>query len=115
MFDVFAYPTEFDGLPLTALEVMARGIPIATSDYQAMPEVIGHGRAGTVTPQRDTDALALALLRLLDPAKNADARRQTADWFDANYAPDVAVPKLSRAYDAAIAAETSQLGGYASS
>jgi glycosyltransferase involved in cell wall biosynthesis len=102
LFDVFAYPTEFDGLPLTILEVMARGIPIATSDYQAMPEIVGHGRAGSVTPQRDSDALAQAILFLLDPAKNAKARRQAADWFDTHYTPGVAVSKLGTAYDAAI-------------
>jgi glycosyltransferase involved in cell wall biosynthesis len=106
-FDAFAYPTECDGLPLTVLEVMARGIPIATSDYQAMPEIVGHGRAGTVTPQRDPRALAGALLSLLDPARNANARRQAAEWFDAQYAPDVAVAKLRRAYDAAFAAGSS--------
>jgi glycosyltransferase involved in cell wall biosynthesis len=102
MFDVFAYPTECDGLPLTVLEVMGRGIPIATSDYRAMPEVVGHGHAGSVTPQRDPRALADALLRLLDPVANADARRRAADWFDTNYSPDVAVPMLARAYDAAV-------------
>jgi glycosyltransferase involved in cell wall biosynthesis len=101
-FDVFAYPTEFDGLPLTVLEVMARGIPIATSDYRAMPEVVGHGEAGSVTPQRDAEALAQAFLRLLEPANNAEARRRAAAWFDMNYSPDVAVPRLGLAYDAAI-------------
>ena len=65
-FDVFAYPTNFDGLPLTVLEVMARGIPVATDDYQAMPEIVGFGLAGSVTPQGDAPALAQALLRLLD-------------------------------------------------
>lgn len=104
LLDVFAYPTGFDGLPLTVLEVMARGIPVATNDYLAMPEVVGHGVAGSVTRHGDTPALAQALLRLLDPDENARARRQAAEWFDANYAPDAAVPKLARAYDAAIAA-----------
>jgi glycosyltransferase involved in cell wall biosynthesis len=101
--DVFAYPTECDGLPLTVLEAMALGIPVATSDYSAMPEIVGHGAAGTVTPQGDVPALAQALIRLLDPSENAKARKQTATWFDAHYAPDVAVQMLGRAYDAAVA------------
>ena len=104
-FDVFAYPTEFDGLPLTVLEVMAHGIPIATSDYQPMPEVVGYGRAGSVTRQRDSDALARALLFLLEPANNARARHQAAEWFDGHYTPDVALSKLAKAYDAAMEAE----------
>jgi glycosyltransferase involved in cell wall biosynthesis len=101
-FDVFAYPTEFDGLPLTVLEVMARGIPIATSSFQAMPEVVGYGEAGSVTPQGDAQALAHALLRLLDPTNNAEARRRAATWFDTHYSPDVAVPRLGRVYDQAM-------------
>ena len=85
----------------------ARGIPVATSDYQAMPEVVGHGRAGSVTRQRDSGALAEALLFLLDPVNNAKARRQAANWFDAHYTPVVAVSKLAKAYDAAMRRRTS--------
>jgi glycosyltransferase involved in cell wall biosynthesis len=99
--DVFAYPTQFDGLPLVVLEVMALGIPVATSDYFAMPEIVGHGLAGTVSPQGDARALANMLLRLLDREENARARERAAAWFDSHFAPDVAVGKLGRAYDAA--------------
>jgi glycosyltransferase involved in cell wall biosynthesis len=101
--DVFAYPTQFDGLPLTVLEVMARGIPVATNDYFAMPEIVGQGTAGSVTTEGDTLALAQSLLRLLSPDENEQARRRTAEWFDAHYAPDVAVAQLARAYEAAAA------------
>jgi glycosyltransferase involved in cell wall biosynthesis len=103
--DVFAYPTESDGLPLIVLEVMALGVPVATSDYLAMPEIIGHGIAGSVTAQADASALAVAILRLLEPEENARARQQTAAWFDAHYAPGVAVAQLGRAYEAAAAAK----------
>jgi glycosyltransferase involved in cell wall biosynthesis len=101
-FDVFAYPTQFDGLPLIVLEVMALGIPVATSDYLAMPEIVGHGIAGSVSPQGDALALGRALLRLLDQEENERARERTAAWFDSHFAPDIAVAKLARAYDAAV-------------
>lgn len=102
--DVFAYPTRFDGLPLIVLEALALGIPVATSDYLAMPEIVGHGVAGSVTPEGDAQALADALLRLLDSDENAKARQRAATWFDEHFAPDVAVARLGRAYDAAAAA-----------
>ena len=102
--DVFAYPTRIDGLPLTVLEVMARGIPVVTSDYGAMPEIVGHGRAGAVVAQGDAAGFADALLSLLDAEENARARRQTAEWFDAHYSPEVAIGRLAKAYDAATAA-----------
>ncbi len=101
--DVFAYPTECDGLPLTVLEAMALGIPVAASDHQALPEIVGNGMAGSVTAVGDAPALARELLRLLDGDENAAARRRTAEWFDAHYAPVVAVARLARIYEAAIA------------
>jgi glycosyltransferase involved in cell wall biosynthesis len=102
--DVFAYPTECDGLPLIVLEAMALGVPVATSDYFAMPEIVGHGTAGSVTPQRDAPALADALLWLLEPQNNAEVRSRAAEWFDTHFAPEAAVAQLGRAYDAAAAA-----------
>jgi glycosyltransferase involved in cell wall biosynthesis len=105
--DVLAYPTQFDGFPLVVLEVMALGIPIATSDYFAMPEIVGHGIAGSVSPQGDAPALAHALLRLLHPDENPRARERAGAWFDSHFAPDVAVAQLGRAYDAAVLAHGS--------
>jgi glycosyltransferase involved in cell wall biosynthesis len=105
--DVLAYPTEFDGLPLTVLEALARGIPVATSDYQAMPEVVGQGIAGSVTPVRDAPALAESILRLLEPEENVAARTRAAEWFDAQYAPAVALEKLRDAYHAGLASPRS--------
>ena len=97
-FDVFAYPTECDGLPLTVLEVMALGVPVITSDYGAMPEIVDHGRAGRVVPQRDAVALASEMLSLLDTEENARARILTREWFGDTFATPAAVARLERAY-----------------
>lgn len=100
-FDVMAYPTEFDGLPLTLLEAMSLGVPVATSDYLAMPEIVGHGAAGSVTPRGDARALASALLTLLEGDINVAARQRTYEWFLAHYAPGPATQKLRDAYNSA--------------
>lgn len=63
----FAYPSRFDGLPLTLLEVMARGVPVVVSDYGALPEVVQYGRAGLVVERDDVAELSAALRSLLDP------------------------------------------------
>ena len=107
-FDVCAHPTNADSVPLAVLEMMARGIPVATSDYEAMPEIVGHGEAGSVTPQGNAVSLAKALLCLLDPAENASARVRTARWFDAHYAPAVAVAQIARAYESAVVHHSSR-------
>ena len=101
--DVLAYPTRCDGLPLTLLEAMARGVAVAASDYQAIPEILAGGEAGLISPVNDEARLAENILRLLDPATNARfaaaAHRRAAEC----YSTDVARPKLRAAYEAALA------------
>jgi glycosyltransferase involved in cell wall biosynthesis len=101
-FDVFAYPTAFDGLPLVVLESMSRGVAIATSDFQALPEVVDHGRAGLISPQGDAAKLAENILRLLEPAENARYRAAARDRFESYYAAEVVRPRLHDCYERAI-------------
>jgi glycosyltransferase involved in cell wall biosynthesis len=101
-FDAFAYPTRFDSFSFTTLEAMAHGIPVVTSDYGPMPEVVGEGFAGRVIPRGDVAGLADELVRLLDPEENRRVRARTAEWFDAHYSPAAAMPKLVAAYEAAL-------------
>ena len=99
-FSAFAYPTHFDGLPMTLLEVMARGVPVVVSDYRALPEVVDYGRAGTVVPEGDSGRLADAIRALMDP----DARArwgQLARWrIESRYTGSVTAPMLGNVYRA---------------
>jgi glycosyltransferase involved in cell wall biosynthesis len=60
---VFTLPSLVDRFGIALVEAMATGTPCVTSDYGAMPEVVGD--AGLVVPCNDTDALASAILDLL--------------------------------------------------
>ena len=102
-FDVFAYPTEFDGLPLVILEAMSYGIPLAISDYQAMPEIVAEGRAGLVSPVGNADALAANILQLLEPCTNAHYSRAAWNHFEATYSATSVRPRLRASYEAAVA------------
>lgn len=63
---VFALPSLVDRNPISVLEAMATSTPCITSDYGAMPELVGD--AGLVTACNDANGLATALLTLLrDP------------------------------------------------
>lgn len=101
-FDVFAYPTEFDGQPLVILEAMAAGVPVATSDYQAVPELVDFGRAGLVSPVGDHEALAANILRLLDPEQNARFAAAGRKRFNEHYSVKAVRPMLRRTYDRAL-------------
>jgi glycosyltransferase involved in cell wall biosynthesis len=85
---VFVYPSRFDGLPLTLLEVMASGVPVVVSGYGALPEVVDFGRAGIVTDVRDPLILAQAIEAALEPEARARlaraARNRIAERFEIN-------------------------------
>ncbi|HEY9767192.1 MAG TPA: glycosyltransferase [Coleofasciculaceae cyanobacterium] len=55
-----------DGLPTVLLEAMALGTPCVGTDVTGIPELIRHEQTGFIVPQKDADALALALRKLLD-------------------------------------------------
>ncbi len=59
-------PSLYEGFGLTALEAMACGTPVASSDAASLPEVVGE--AALCFDPLDVDAIALALQRLLDEA-----------------------------------------------
>jgi glycosyltransferase involved in cell wall biosynthesis len=48
---------------------MASGLPAIASDVGGNPEIVQHGVSGLLVPPRDADALARAMIRLIeDPA-----------------------------------------------
>src|SRR5262249_54503221 len=61
-----------DGIPNVLVEAMAMGIPVVSTPVSAIPELVEDGVNGLLVPQRDAEALARALARLLeDPALRA--------------------------------------------
>lgn len=67
-------PSYFEGLPVCILEAMAEGIPVVASAVGGIPEVLDHGRCGVLHAAGDIDALAQAVLALLDDAMRDQAR-----------------------------------------
>jgi glycosyltransferase involved in cell wall biosynthesis len=57
--------TVTEGLGVVVLEAMAAGKPVVASDNGGLPDAVFHGRTGFVVPRGDSDALAQALLKLL--------------------------------------------------
>lgn len=60
-----------DGLPNVVLEGMAAGKPIVASNIAGFPDVIGEGESGLLVPEKDSDAIADAVVRL---ARDAELR-----------------------------------------
>jgi glycosyltransferase involved in cell wall biosynthesis len=75
MADIFVVPSikhesgAVDGLPVVIPEAMAAGLPIIASAVGGIPVLVRNDSNGILVPERDPDALADALRRLLsDPS-----------------------------------------------
>ena len=64
--DVLAHPALRDPFPLALLEGMALGRPFVASAVGGIPEMLVDGESGVLVPPADADALARALVALLE-------------------------------------------------
>ena len=71
---VAVVPSLYEGFGLPAGEAMACGVPVVSTTGGALPEVVGD--AGVLVPPGDHQALAAAILELLEDADKADALGQ---------------------------------------
>ncbi len=85
--DVFAFPSEFEAMPLSVLEAAACGLSAATTRVGGIPDVIAHEGQGLLSRPRDVEALTAHLCRLADDAAlrarmGAAARARAEREFD---------------------------------
>lgn len=78
--DVFAFPSVEEGLGSSLFDAMAAGAPIVASRAGGIPEIVRDGETGLLVPPRDPEALARAVVRLLEDRplarRLADAARR---------------------------------------
>lgn len=66
--DIFALPSHFEGLPMSIVEAMLAGLPVAASDLRGVREQVVEGETGLLFPVRDTAELTACLARLAGDA-----------------------------------------------
>jgi N-acetyl-alpha-D-glucosaminyl L-malate synthase BshA len=83
--DVFLLPSETESFGLAALEAMAVGVPVISSNTGGIPEVNVHGFSGYLSNVGDVDDMAKNMISLLQPdqlptfKKNAKERSRVFD------------------------------------
>jgi glycosyltransferase involved in cell wall biosynthesis len=75
-FDVFAFPSLFEGLCLAVIEAQAAGVPVVATPVGGIRETVIDGETGLLVPTRDPRALADAIVRLI---QEPDLARRLAD------------------------------------
>ena len=63
---IFALTSNFEGLSNALIEAMMVGLSCITTDYPGARELITDGENGLVVPMNDADALAEAILKLIE-------------------------------------------------
>lgn len=94
--DLLCITSEYEGLPLAALEAMSRGIPVCSYAIGDLPALIQHGQNGWVVPAGDLDAMASCIdnwLRM--PYSKRLAMSESADQtIRSRYSAQAVVPRI---------------------
>jgi len=66
--DLFVFASRYEGFPLAPMEAMACGLPVVASAASGMQDILkdGWNSGGVVVPCKDSDALAIEVVRLLE-------------------------------------------------
>lgn len=97
--DVHAHPTLLDSLPNAIIEGMSLGKPAVVTDVGGIATLVDHDRTGLVVPPGHADALAAAILRLLDDEPYAHALGLAARHrYEQSYTPGRMAEQLQRVF-----------------
>ena len=85
-FDVFAFPSLFEGLCLAVIEAQAAGVPVVATPVGGIVETVVDGETGLLCDVRDPHSLADGIVRLLDDRElasrlAAEAKRRAFERF----------------------------------
>ena len=85
-FDLSVFPSLWEGTPLTVFEALAMGKPIVATDADGLLDVLAHDRDAVIVPKRDANALAQAMVRMMDDdalrARLGAGARRTGQQYD---------------------------------
>ena len=101
--DLFVLPSQTESFGLAALEAMACGTPVLTTNVGGLPEVITDGVEGLLEPVGSVEAMARRAIDLLkDPGLHA-RMREAALARARQFSTDVVVPQYEAYYQQVMA------------
>lgn len=98
--DVFVLPSETESFGLAALEAMAVGVPVISSNTGGIPEVNVHGVTGYLSNVGDVDDMAQNTLKIFKDAETLNTFRQNAQTRAREFDLDSIVMKYEEVYSA---------------
>lgn len=97
--DIHAHPTLLDSLPQAIMEAMSLGLPSVVTPIAGIPTMVDDEKTGLIVPAGDPEALAAALIRLLeDPAMAQRLGRAAFERYRSNYTTEIMTRSLERVF-----------------
>jgi glycosyltransferase involved in cell wall biosynthesis len=79
--DILVVSSDNEGTPVSAIEAMAAGCPVVATRVGGLPDLIEDHKTGRLVPFRNSEALAGAVIDLLQSPQTARELGQTAQGF----------------------------------
>jgi glycosyltransferase involved in cell wall biosynthesis len=98
-FDVSVFPSLWEGTPLTVFEALAMGQPIVATDADGLVDVLTDDRDALIVEKRNAEALAHALVRMIDEPATRARLGAAARVSGQRYDIAAFVRKMERLYD----------------
>jgi glycosyltransferase involved in cell wall biosynthesis len=84
--DVFVLPSLIEGLGVVGIEAMACGTPFIGTNVEGIPSLVEQFEAGVLIPPRDSNAIASAVINVLEDGATFSPNRERAknyyDWHN---------------------------------
>lgn len=101
--DVMVLPSRWEGMPLAILEAMSSAVAVVASDIPGNNDLVLDGIDGHLFPTDNADALAAALLDLIDhPDKRARFSRAARGRIVSDFTLSKRMSKITAIYEASL-------------
>jgi len=94
---VFCLPTHYpwEGQPISIIEALAYGLPVISTAHKGIPEQVIDGKNGRLVPPRSAEAIAEALVELIDcPGQYQHFSVEARAHFEENFTREIHQERL---------------------
>ena len=97
--DLFILPSQTESFGLAALEALASGVPVISSNSGGLPEVNKHGFSGYLSDVGNIDEMAENALKILKDKETLHQYKQQAHEHSLNFSLDQILPQYEAIYN----------------
>lgn len=110
--DLFCFTTHFEGFPNAVLEAMMAGLPVVTTRFAGLDELLGGRDIAVTVPLDDDEAMAREIAALLDdPGRCSRLGGEARAWVGERFPWDALVRTMESFYEDLVDGRSGPPGG----